>query len=126
MERAIEHLRSDDILLYASDYPHWQFDGDAVMPAGFSPALRRKIAIDNPLATYARLKEDARRVTTSSATVSTLPPGSKASPEPGGICISNDAYRQVSGKLDVAFEDGGEQELKNIARPVKVYWIQID
>ncbi len=34
VERAIEHLRSDDILLYASDYPHWQFDGDAVMPAG--------------------------------------------------------------------------------------------
>ena len=53
VERAIEHLRSDDILLYASDYPHWQFDGDAAMPAGISPALRRKIAIDNPLATYA-------------------------------------------------------------------------
>jgi len=60
VERAIEHLRSDDILLYASDYPHWQFDGDNVIPAGISPALRRKIAIDNPLATYARLKEDAR------------------------------------------------------------------
>ena len=55
VERAIEHLRSDDILLYASDYPHWQFDGDAVMPAGISPALQRKIAIDNPLATYVRL-----------------------------------------------------------------------
>jgi predicted TIM-barrel fold metal-dependent hydrolase len=55
VERAIEHLRSDDILLYASDYPHWQFDGDAVVPDGFSPALRRKIAIDNPLATYPRL-----------------------------------------------------------------------
>jgi predicted TIM-barrel fold metal-dependent hydrolase len=60
VERAIEHLRSDDILLYASDYPHWQFDGDDTMPAGISPALRRKIAIDNPLATYVRLKEDAR------------------------------------------------------------------
>jgi adenylate cyclase len=46
--------------------------------------------------------------------------------QPGGICISDDAYRQVRGKLDVAFEDGGEQELKNIARPVKVYWIQTD
>ncbi len=34
VERAIEHLRSDDILLYASDYPHWQFDGDDVVPAG--------------------------------------------------------------------------------------------
>ena len=58
--RAVEHLRSDDILLYASDYPHWQFDGDDAVPNGFSPAQRRKIAIDNPLATYGRLKEDAR------------------------------------------------------------------
>jgi predicted TIM-barrel fold metal-dependent hydrolase len=55
VERAIEHLRSDDMLLYASDFPHWQFEGDAVMPAGISPALRRKIAVDNPRATYARL-----------------------------------------------------------------------
>ena len=45
--------------------------------------------------------------------------------EPGGICISDDAYRQVRDKLDVAFEDGGEQELKNIARPVRVYRVQI-
>lgn len=59
VERAIEHLRSDDVLLYASDYPHWQFDGDAVVPSGFSSALRRKITIDNPLATYARLRQDA-------------------------------------------------------------------
>ena len=41
--------------------------------------------------------------------------------QPGGICISDDAYRQVRGKLDASFEDGGEQELKNIARPVRVY-----
>jgi predicted TIM-barrel fold metal-dependent hydrolase len=60
VERAVEHLRSDDILLYASDFPHWQFDGDAVVPEGISEALRRKIAIDNPLATYRRLKENAR------------------------------------------------------------------
>jgi predicted TIM-barrel fold metal-dependent hydrolase len=55
VERAVEHLCSDDILLYASDFPHWQFEGDTVLPAGLSPALRRKIAIDNPLATYGRL-----------------------------------------------------------------------
>jgi predicted TIM-barrel fold metal-dependent hydrolase len=60
VERAIEHLGSDDILLYASDYPHWQFEGDDVVPDGFSPALRRKIAYENPLATYVRLKEDGR------------------------------------------------------------------
>jgi adenylate cyclase len=41
--------------------------------------------------------------------------------EPGGICISDEAYQQVRGKLEVAFEDGGERELKNIARSVRVY-----
>ena len=41
-------------------YPHWQFDGDEVIPAGISPALQRKFAIDNPLATYSRLKNGAR------------------------------------------------------------------
>jgi adenylate cyclase len=32
--------------------------------------------------------------------------------QPGGICISDDAYRQVRGKIDVNFQDSGEQELK--------------
>jgi adenylate cyclase len=40
---------------------------------------------------------------------------------PGGICISDDAYRQVRGRLEANFQDTGEQELKNIARPVRVY-----
>jgi predicted TIM-barrel fold metal-dependent hydrolase len=59
VERMVDQLRSDDILLYASDYPHWQFDGDDAIPAGVPEGLRRKILVDNPLATYARLKEDA-------------------------------------------------------------------
>jgi len=46
--------------------------------------------------------------------------------QPGGICISEDAYRQVRGKLDVNFQDSGEQELKNIARPVRVYQLRPD
>jgi adenylate cyclase len=41
--------------------------------------------------------------------------------EPGGICISEDAYRQVRDKLSLKFIDAGEQQLKNIARPVRVY-----
>ena len=40
--------------------------------------------------------------------------------QPGGVCISEDAYRQVRDKIDMTFEDGGEQELKNIARSVRV------
>jgi len=41
--------------------------------------------------------------------------------EPGGICISDDAYRQVQGKISAQFIDGGEQQLKNISRRVRVY-----
>nr|NIS43706.1 adenylate/guanylate cyclase domain-containing protein [Desulfuromonadales bacterium] len=41
--------------------------------------------------------------------------------EPGGICLSGPAFDMVDGKLDLAFEDAGEQQLKNIAKPVRVY-----
>jgi len=43
--------------------------------------------------------------------------------DPGGICVSEDAYRQVRGKIDTEFIDIGEQSLKNIARPMRVYRI---
>jgi adenylate cyclase len=46
--------------------------------------------------------------------------------EPGGICLSEDAQHQVQGKLDVTFEDAGEQQLKNIARPVRVFRVALD
>lgn len=46
-----------------------------------------------------------------------------AAPE-GGICISNSVREQVLGKLEVEFADGGEEQFKNINRPVHVYrWI---
>jgi predicted TIM-barrel fold metal-dependent hydrolase len=48
------------MLLYSSDYPHWQFDGDEIMPPGLPEALRRKIMVDNPLSTYTRLQEVAQ------------------------------------------------------------------
>src|ERR1051325_6310174 len=44
--------------------------------------------------------------------------------EPGGICISEDALRQVRGKIEPVFSDGGEQPLKNLARPVRIYRAQ--
>jgi adenylate cyclase len=46
--------------------------------------------------------------------------------EPGGICVSDDAYRQVRGKLDVAYLDTGEQNLKNIVEPVRVYRVRLN
>jgi TolB-like protein len=42
----------------------------------------------------------------------------------GGVCLSEDAYRQVRGKLDVPIAEAGEQQLKNIANPVRVYRIE--
>ena len=41
--------------------------------------------------------------------------------EPGAICLSEDAYRQVKGRLDLAVSDLGPKELKNIADPIRVY-----
>jgi predicted TIM-barrel fold metal-dependent hydrolase len=57
MQRLIDHLHSDDLLLFSTDYPHWQFDGQDALPDGLSSALTRKIMVDNPLATYPRLTE---------------------------------------------------------------------
>jgi len=44
--------------------------------------------------------------------------------EPGGICVSARVQEDAAGKLDVPFEDLGEQKLKNIARPVRVYRVR--
>jgi adenylate cyclase len=41
--------------------------------------------------------------------------------DPGGICVSSRAHEDLEGRLDASFEDQGEQQLKNIARPVRVY-----
>jgi TolB-like protein/Tfp pilus assembly protein PilF len=43
--------------------------------------------------------------------------------EPGGICISRKVYEEVAGKMQLKFVDLGEQQLKNIAQPVRVYRI---
>ena len=44
--------------------------------------------------------------------------------EPGGISISDDARRQIRGKVDITFEDLGSQSLKNIAEPMRVWRVQ--
>jgi adenylate cyclase len=46
--------------------------------------------------------------------------------EPGGICISDSSYQQVRDKLAAEFEDIGERQLKNIARPVRLYRVERD
>lgn len=56
-ERLWNHLGSDELLLFSTDYPHWQFDDDSPLPAGLPPAAMRKVLIDNARATYPRLME---------------------------------------------------------------------
>jgi adenylate cyclase len=46
--------------------------------------------------------------------------------EPGGILVSSRVREDAEGKVDIAFEDKGEQRLKNIARPVRVYRVRLD
>jgi len=45
--------------------------------------------------------------------------------EPGAICLSEDAFRQVRARLDLAVKDLGETQLKNIAHPIRVYSLQV-
>jgi TolB-like protein/class 3 adenylate cyclase len=45
--------------------------------------------------------------------------------KPGGICLSEDAYRQVKGRLDLAVTDLGPTQLKNIAEPMRAYALHV-
>ena len=61
------------------------------------------------------------RTATSTATASTSPPASKRWPSRAGSASAPAVHDQVRDKLASAFEDMGEQQVKNIARPVRVY-----
>jgi adenylate cyclase len=45
--------------------------------------------------------------------------------EPGGVCISDDALHQIRGKVEIAFEDMGPQNLKNIVEPMRAWRLMI-
>src|SRR5208282_3019904 len=45
--------------------------------------------------------------------------------KPGAICLSEDAYRQVKGRLDLAVSDLGPTRLKNIAEPMRIYSLEV-
>jgi TolB-like protein/class 3 adenylate cyclase/tetratricopeptide (TPR) repeat protein len=45
--------------------------------------------------------------------------------EPGGVCISDDAYRQIRGKVEIGWDDLGPQTLKNIAEPMRAWRVQL-
>jgi adenylate cyclase len=46
--------------------------------------------------------------------------------EPGGICISGKVFEEVNGRIELACEDIGEQQLKNIVRPVRAYRVRVN
>src|SRR5438045_9736287 len=46
--------------------------------------------------------------------------------DPGGICVSARVQEDAAGKLDLSFDDLGEQTLKNIARPIRTYRVRTD
>jgi adenylate cyclase len=45
--------------------------------------------------------------------------------EPGGVCLSDDAYRQVRGKVEIACDDLGPQTLKNITEPIRTWRVKL-
>jgi class 3 adenylate cyclase len=50
----------------------------------------------------------------------------EAMAEPGGICVSDRVQEDLHGSLDIGFQDRGQQRLKNIARPVRVYHVRLN
>lgn len=55
LAHVLDQLGGAQMLLFSTDYPHWHFEGRDAFPAGFPAALRRRVLIDNPRATYPRL-----------------------------------------------------------------------
>ncbi|WP_200305507.1 amidohydrolase family protein [Paracraurococcus ruber] len=53
----LEIIGSDDLLLFATDWPHWRFEGTEALPPGLPERLRHRVLRENALATYPRLKE---------------------------------------------------------------------
>ena len=56
LERLMDHMGSDEMIIFSTDYPHWQFENADVIPEGISRDLAKKIMVDNPKNTYPRLQ----------------------------------------------------------------------
>jgi predicted TIM-barrel fold metal-dependent hydrolase len=59
LRRTLEHIGSDRLLLFSTDYPHWHFEGEDALPEGLCEDTMRKMLVDNPLETYPRLRDPA-------------------------------------------------------------------
>lgn len=56
LQRVIEEIGSDEMLIFSTDYPHWHYDGTDAVPDGLPDHLLRKVLVDNALKTYSRLR----------------------------------------------------------------------
>jgi predicted TIM-barrel fold metal-dependent hydrolase len=61
LRRTLEHIGSDRLLLFSTDYPHWHFEGEDALPDGLGGDTLRRMLIDNPLETYPRLRDPTPR-----------------------------------------------------------------
>jgi predicted TIM-barrel fold metal-dependent hydrolase len=59
LARTLQHIGSDRMLLFSTDYPHWHFDGEDVLPDGLPGDAVQRLLIDNALDTYPRLRAEA-------------------------------------------------------------------
>jgi predicted TIM-barrel fold metal-dependent hydrolase len=59
LRRTLEHIGSDRLLLFSTDYPHWHFEGEDALPEGLGEDTIRRLLVDNPLETYPRLGDPA-------------------------------------------------------------------
>lgn len=55
VEQLMDQIGSDRMLLFSSDYPHWQFDGQDPIPRDIPAAIVQRMCVDNPLETFPRL-----------------------------------------------------------------------
>lgn len=53
--RTVEHIGSDRVFLFSTDYPHWHFEGDDVLPNGLPETMLKRLLTENALETYPRL-----------------------------------------------------------------------
>ncbi len=60
IKRIFEQINCEDMLVFSTDYPHWQFEGDNTLPDGLPQELIQKILIDNPMASFPRLQSSTR------------------------------------------------------------------
>jgi uncharacterized protein len=55
LDRLLNQIHSDEMFLFATDYPHWHFEGTMALPDHLPEGLAQKMLVDNPLSTYRRL-----------------------------------------------------------------------